>query len=238
MNYFLYFQWDKLLFSWLIQDSEHWRQWTDQEQWSTVCETSLEITCCVGAHWSWFGKIHPWSHPLPFPSQGNTDNFRCAQAICSSHPWMHPCPGHQGKLCHTQSSSSSVFWGLSFEACLWQLSRAMGICGCHHFAHPTWWGTSPAMEQPPVESRSCLYCLSSYIIYSSILLLCINFLSCPSCHICPVTSWFPIFNCPQRASSGATPAFVGALICHCPNWSSKHLKFSYYECVVFLQVHD
>lgn len=67
------------------------------------------------------------------------------------------------------------------------------------------------MEQPPVESRSYFCCLSSYTIYSSILLLCINFLSCPSCHICTVTSWFPIFNCPQRASSRATPAFCGGL---------------------------
>lgn len=122
--------------------------------------------------------------------------------------------------------------------CVWQLFRAMEICGCHHFVHPTWWGTSAAVEQPPVESRSCFYCLSSYTIYSSILLLCINFLNCPSCHICTVTSWFPIFNCPQRASSRATPAFVGTLICHCPNWSCKHLKFSLYEHVVFLQVCD
>lgn len=242
LDYFLYFQWDKLPFSWLLHNSEDLGKWTDHEQWSTVCEAWLDITCWIGAHWSWLGKIHPWYHPLPFPSQGTTDNFRYVQAICLSHPWMQLCPGHQEKLCDTQNSNSYVFWGPSvrdsFEACLWQLSRALGICGCHHFACPTWWGTSPAMGQPPVESRSCFYCLSSYTIYSSTLLLCINFLSCPSCHICTVTSWFPIFNCPQRASSRATPALVRALICHCPNWSSKHLKFSFYERVVFLQVRD
>lgn len=141
----------------------------------------------------------------------------------------------------TKAAAPLVFgvlqWGIHLEP----------VCG----SSPGQWGyvavttrpnphdeASPAMEQPPVESRSSFYCLSSYPIYSSLLLLCIHFLSCPSCHICTVTSWFPIFNCPQRASSRATPAFVGALICHCPNWSSKHLKFSLYEHVVFLQVRD
>lgn len=223
-----------------LTDSEQWTlETTDQEQWSTVCETWLDTTCWIGAHWSWLGKIHPWPHPLPFPSQGTADDFRCAQAICFRHLWMQPSPGHQGKLCDTQKQQLLWFLGSFSERFIWSLSVAAlqgngdmwlsPLCTSH---------TSLAMEQPPVESRSCFYCLGSYTIYSFILLLCINFLSWPGCHICTVTSWFPIFNCPQRASSRATPAFVGALICHCPNWSSKHLKFTLYEHVVFLQVRD
>lgn len=125
-----------------LTDSEQWALETINwpEQWSTVCETWLDITCWIGAHWSWFGKIHPWPHPLSFPSQGTTDNFRCAQAICFRHPWMPLSSGHHGKLCDTQSRSFSGFWGPSvkgsFEACLWQLSRAMGIRGCHPLCIP------------------------------------------------------------------------------------------------------
>lgn len=101
--------------------------------------------------------------------------------------------------------------------------------GCHSFPGltlhcPAQPGTSSAMARP----------LSFYTVNSSIFLLCINFLSC-SCHICTLTSCFPIFNCPQRTSSRATPAFLRPFICHCPNWRREHLKFSLYDCVVFLQ---
>lgn len=240
LSYFLYFQWEKLPFSWLIQNSEHWRQWTDQEPWSTVCETWLDITCWTGAHWSWFGKIHHWSHSLSFPLQGTTDNFRCAHllqlSLNAAMPWA---PGET--VWHTKQQLL-WFWGSFSEGFIWSPSVAAlqgngdmwlsPLCPSHMMRHFTCHGTTPCGEQV------LFYCLSSYTIYSSILLLCINFLSCPSCDICTVTSWFPLFNCPQKTSSRATPALVGALICHCPNWSSEHLKFSFYERVVFLQVRD
>lgn len=146
------------------------------------------------------------------------------------------CVGQQ-LLQFVGSFGGGFVWSLSVAG-TGQLSRAAGTRGCHSFAYPTRRDASPAMEQPLLESKSCFIHLSSYTINSSILLLCIHFLSCSSCHICTRTSWFPIFNCPQRASSRATPAFVWALICHCPNWSSKCLKFSLYDCVVFLQMRD
>lgn len=141
-----------------LTDSEQWTLETinwpgtmEQCMWNV-----LDITFWIGAHWSWFGKIHPWSHPLAFPSQGTRDNFRRAQTICFRHPWMQLSCRHQGELCETQSSSSSDFWDPSvrdsFEVCQWQLSRTVGICGCHHFARPTWWdftchGATPCGEQ-------------------------------------------------------------------------------------------
>lgn len=144
-------------------------------------------------------------------------------------------------------STSCRLWCPSLGALLWARQRAQGSSQGHvavmaflgqHLPHPSQWGTLSEVAQPHLEIRCCFICLSSYTINSSILLLCINILSCSICHICTLTSCFPIFNCPQRASSRATPAFLWALICHCPNRRREHLKFSLHDWVVFLQTCD
>lgn len=226
---------------------------TDLEQWTletmnwpgTMKHCMWNLTGYYLLDWSSLKLI--WENPplrssLAFSITGYNRQFQmCPSRLLQTSlnaaiPWA---PGEA--VWHTEQQ---LLWFLgSFsEGFIWSLSVAAlqgngdmwlsPLCPSHMIRRFTCHGATPCGEQ-------VLFLLPQLLtIYSSILLLCIHFLSCPSCHICTVTSWFPIFNCPQWASSSATPAFVGTLICHCPNWSSKHLKFSLYERVVFLQVHD
>jgi len=122
--------------------------------------------------------------PLPFPS-------RVPRAFSeASDP-----PDGSGGSCGTCGAAALAGcgvprWGLRLEPGRGR-RRAARTRGRHSFAQPSRSIPSPTMEQPPLESRSCLLCLGSYAIHSSILPPWIHFFSCRSCHICHLPAGFP-----------------------------------------------